>query len=156
IDHFEQVEEKRTGIGRNSMGVDADVLAQSTKGAYMNAQSTANQMTEAIARIFAETGMSSLYSSVHRLLMRHQDFPTRIKIGANWVEINPTEWQERANLTVSVGLGNSSKEEIRANLNTMAQAQVAMRAADPALVQAKNMYALFKRMQTELGLENED
>jgi hypothetical protein len=156
IDHFEQQQEKRTGVGRASQGLDADVLSQSTKGAYIAAQSSSNQMTEAIARIFAETGMSSLYSSVHRLLMRHQDYPTRFQLGANWVEVNPTEWQERANLTVSVGLGNSSKDEIRANLGAMANAQAAARGADPALIQSHNIFSLFKRMQSELGLENED
>lgn len=156
IDHFEQVQEKRTGVGRGSQGLDADVLSQSTKGAYIAAQASSNQMTEAVARIFAETGMSSLFSSIHRLLMRHQDYSSRFKLGANWVEVNPTEWQERANLTVSVGLGNSSKDEIRSNLNTVAQAQAAMRQADPALVQPKNIFALFKRMQAELGMENED
>lgn len=156
IDHFDMVRENRTGIGRNSMGVDADVLAQSTKGAYMDAKSSANQITEAIVRIFAETGMSSLYSSVHRLLMRHQDFPARVQLGANWVEVNPTEWQERANLTVSVGLGNSSKDEIRANLAAMATTMTAAREADPALIQTKNIHAFFKRTQSELGLENED
>lgn len=155
IDYVNQTLEKRTGIGRNSMGVDADVLAQSTKGAYMDAKSSANQMTEAIARIFAETGLSSLFSSLHRLLSRHQDFATRMKIGANWVEVNPTEWQERANLTVSVGLGNASKDEIRQNLLMMAQAQEKA-AMVPGLIQPKNVYALFRRMQTELGLENED
>lgn len=155
ISYFNDTLEKRTGIGRNSMGVDADVLAQSTKGAYIDAKSSANQMTEAVARIFAETGLSSLYSSLHRLLNRHQDFPTRMKIGANWAEVNPTEWQERANLTVSVGLGNASKEEIRNNLNMMAVAQEKA-AMVPGLIQPKNVYALFRRMQTELGLENED
>jgi hypothetical protein len=155
ISYFNDTLEKRTGIGRNSMGVDADVLAQSTKGAYMDAKASANQMTEAIARIFAETGLASLYSSLHRLLSRHQDFQTRIKLGANWVEVNPTEWQERANLSVSVGLGNASKEEVRQNLLMMAQAQEKA-ASVPGLIQPKNVFALFRRMQTELGLENED
>lgn len=156
IEYVSETFEKRTGVGRNSMGVDADVLAQSTKGAYMQAQSSANQMTEAIARIFAETGLGSLYSSIHKLLNHHQDFPTRIKIGANWVDVNPTEWQEREHLTVSVGLGNASKEEIRSNLGAMAQAQDQFAQQDPALFQAKNRYALFRRMQSELGFDAED
>jgi hypothetical protein len=156
IEYISQTFEKRTGVGRNSMGVDADVLAQSTKGAYMQAQSSANQMTEAIARIFSETGLGSLYSSIHRLLNHHQDFPARIKIGADWVDVNPTEWQEREHLTVSVGLGNSSKEEIRSNLGVMAQAQSQFAEQDPALFQSKNRYALFRRMQSELGFEAED
>lgn len=156
IEYISQTFEKRTGVGRNSMGVDADVLAQSTKGAYMQAQSSANQMTEAIARIFAETGLGPLYSSVHRLLNHHQDFPERIKLGANWVQINPTEWEERQHLTVSVGLGNASKEEIRANIGLMSQSQAQLREQDPALVQAKNLYAMFRRLQTEVGMEAED
>jgi len=155
ISYFNDTLEKRTGIGRNAMGVDADILAQTTKGAYMDAKASANQMTEAIARIFSETGLASLYSSLHRLLMRHQDFSARIKLGADWVEVNPTEWQERANLTVSVGLGNASKDEIRQNLGLMAQAQEKA-AQVPGLIQPKNVYSLFRRMQTELGLENED
>lgn len=154
IELFQGTLETRTGVGRMTQGVDADVLAQTTKGAYLDAKSSNNQMTEAICRIFAETGLSSLYSSIHRLLMRHQDFPTRFKLGADWVEVNPTEWQERANLTVSVGLGNSSKEEIRSNLGLMAQAQEKA-AQVPGLVQPKNVHALFRRFQIELGFEND-
>lgn len=156
IDYMDAVKETRTGVGRMTSGVDADVLAQSTKGAYVDAKSAANQRIEAIARIFAETGMSSLYSSLHRLLSRHQDWQTRFKLRNEWVEVNPTEWQERANMTVSVGLGNSSRDEVRQNLSLMAAAQEKLRSGDPGLVQSKNMYALFKRFQTEMGFENDE
>lgn len=154
IGYVDEVKETRTGVGRMSVGVDADVLAQSTKGAYMDAKGAANQRIEAIARIFAETGYSSLYTSAHRMLNRHQDWPTRFKLRNDWVTVNPTEWQERANLTVSVGLGNASKEEIRANLGVMAQAQEKA-AMVPGLVQPQNVFSLFRRFQTELGFENE-
>lgn len=154
IDYVDTVKETRTGVGRMTAGVDADVLAQSTKGAYIDAKSAAGQRIEAIARIFAETGLSSLYISLHRLLMRHQDWGTREKLRGEWVPVNPTEWMERANLTVSVGLGNASREEVRANLGLMAQAQEKAGAV-PGLVQPKNVYALFRRLQTELGFEND-
>lgn len=152
IDYVAQTLEKRTGVGRMTSGVDADVLAQSTKGAYTDAKSAANQRIEAIARIFAETGLASLYSSLHRLLSRHQDWQTRFKLKSQWVTVNPTEWQERANMTVSVGLGNSSRDEVRANLQMMALAQEKA-AAMPGLIQPQNVYELFARMQTELGFE---
>jgi hypothetical protein len=156
IDYMDAVKETRTGVGRMTSGVDADVLAQSTKGAYTDAKSAANQRIEAIARIFAETGLSSLYSSLHRLLSRHQDWQARFKLKSEWVEVNPTEWQERANMTVSVGLGNSSRDELRQNLSLMATAQEKLRAGDPGLVQSNNMYALFRRFQTEMGFENDE
>lgn len=155
IAHVQAIRERRTGVGDMTTGVDADVLAKSTKGAYMDAKGAANQRIEAIARIFAETGLSSLYASMHRMLSKHQDWPARFRLRDQWVEVNPTEWMERANLTVSVGLGTAAKEEVRANLGVMAQAQT-QAAAMPGLIQPKNVYALFRRMQTELGFEAED
>jgi hypothetical protein len=155
ISYIDQVKQTRTGVGDLTTGVDADVLAQSTKGAYTDARGAANQRIEAICRIFAETGYSALYSSLHRLLMRHQNWPERFKLKDQWVSVNPTEWQERANLTVSVGLGNASKDEVRQNLMLMGQGQQAA-AMVPGLIQPTNVYALFRRMQVELGFENED
>lgn len=154
IDYVDTVKETRTGVGRLTQGVDADVLAQSTKGAYQDARGSANQRIEAIARIFAETGLSSLFRSLHGLLTRHQDWPTKFKLRNDWVETNPAEWQERTDLTVSVGLGNASKEEIRANLQLMAIAQEKAGMV-PGLIQPTNVFSLFRRMQTELGFENE-
>lgn len=155
IGYIDQAKQTRSGVGDLTTGVDADVLAQSTKGAYTDARGAANQRLKAIARIFAETGYSSLFSSLHRLLLRHQDWSTKFKLKDQWVDVNPTEWQERANLTVSVGTGNASNEEVRQNLMLMAQAQTAA-AQVPGLVQPRNVYALFRRMQSQLGFENED
>lgn len=154
IEYNDQVVERRTGVGRHSMGLDADVLADSTKGAYMDAVRTANQRIESMARIMAETGFASLMSGIHRDLRRNQDWPTKFKLRNDWVETNPAEWDERTDLTVSVGLGNASKEEIRANLGLMGQAQEKA-AQVPGLIQPTNVFALFRRMQTELGFENE-
>jgi hypothetical protein len=155
IDYFDTVKETRTGVGRGTNGVDADVLAQSTKGAFQMARSDSNQRIEAIARIFAETGMASLYNSLHSLLRRHQDWPTKFKLRNDWVQTNPADWSERTDLSVSVGLGNASKEEIRANLSLMGQAQQ-QAAQIPGLIQPTNVFSLFARMQTELGFENEN
>jgi hypothetical protein len=156
IDYFDRVRDKRTGSTAMETGSDADVLASTTKGAYMDARAAAGQRIEAIARIFAETGLSDLYKSLHRLLARHQDWPERFRLRNTWVtqKIPPTEWQERDHLTVAVGLGNAGAQEIRANLGLMAQAQEKA-AAVPGLIQPQNVFALFRRMQSELGFENE-
>lgn len=155
ISHVAQMREMRSGVGAHATGVDADVLAKSTKGAYMDASAKASQRIEAIARIFAETGLSSLYASMHKVLLKNQDWQTRFKLRDQWVTVNPTEWRERASLTVSVGLGTAGREEVRANLALMAQAQI-QAAAVPGLIQPKNVYSLFRRLQTELGFESED
>jgi hypothetical protein len=153
IQYFSEVRENRAGVGRMTAGLDADTLARSTKGAYINAQTTSSQRIEMIARILGETGISSLYASMHRLSMRHQDWMTHEKLAGEWVAINPTEWKERANMTVSVGLGASNKEELKTNLQVMATAQ-SQAAQVPGLIQPKNVYALFREMQTVLGFES--
>lgn len=157
IQHFDDVQDKRTGSTAFQVGADADVLAQSTKGAYLDARGAANQRIEAIARIFAETGLADLFRSVHKLLRENQDWAERFRLRNKWVvqKIPPTEWNDRADLTVAVGLGNAGAEEVRANLGLMGAAQEKAGVV-PGLIQARNVYALFRRMQTELGFENED
>lgn len=155
ISHFDAMRDRRTGVGAMATGVEADVLAKSTKGAYMDASAKANQRIEAIARIFAETGLGSLFQSMHKMLLKHQNWPERFQLKDQWLEVNPTEWRERANLTVSVGLGTAAKEEVRANLGLMAQTQEKA-ASVPGLIQPKNVFALFRRIQVELGFETED
>lgn len=155
ISHFDAMRDRRTGVGAMATGVDADVLSRSTKGAYMDASAKANQRIEAIARIFAETGLASLYQSMHKMLLKHQNWPERFRLKDQWLDVNPTEWRERTNLTVSVGLGTAAKEEVRSNLELMAIAQEKA-AAVPGLVQPKNVFALFRRVQVELGFETDD
>lgn len=152
IDYFGTIMEKRTGVGRITSGVDADVLAQSTKGAYVDAKSAANQRIEMVARIFAETFMKGLVKSIHKMLMKHQDWPTQFKLKKDWVTVNPTEWEERTDTTVTIGLGNANREEIRNNLIFMGTAQERAGAV-PGLVQPKNVYNLFSRISTELGFD---
>lgn len=155
IQYFEDRTERSVGAGgRMQTGVDADVLAQSTKGAYMSAATAANQRIEAIARVMAETGFADLFSSVHRMLRKYQDWPIAFKQQDSWVQANPADWNERENLTVSVGLGTSSKEEVRANLGLIGQA-MQMVGQMPGLIQPRNVFAYFRRLQTELGFENE-
>lgn len=154
IEYVGQARTQRTGVGALTNGTDATVLADSTKGAYMDAKGAANQRIEMTARIFAQTGLADLYKSMHKMLLKYQDWETKFQIRKKWVTVNPTEWMERAHLTVSVGSGTASHEEKRNNLMLMKQAQQDA-AGIPGLVQPQNVYALVSRLQTELGFENE-
>jgi hypothetical protein len=86
-------------------GVDADVFAQSTKGAFQMARSDSNQRIEAIARIFAETGMAGFYNSLHSLvdddIRTGQPSSSCVTTG---FETNPADWNERTDLTCVGGL----------------------------------------------------
>lgn len=102
----------RTGVSKHAMGLDADTLAQSTMGAYLEAAGASSQRMEALIRTFAETGMAQLAQKVHRLMRAHQDIPLQMQLsGGKWVSINPREWAERKDVRPCVGIGNGSVRE---------------------------------------------
>lgn len=151
IDLVRQARDKRTGTGDMAAGLDADTLAKATKGAYIDAKTSSSQLTEAIATIFAHTGLASLYTSLHGMLRRNQDWAAHFKQGKEWVEVDPSQWLERDQLTVSVG--STTKEEVRQNLGVMAGAQTQLGTAFPGMIRPQNAFALFTEMQNQLGFE---
>lgn len=150
IQHFDEVRENRVGVGRMTSGLDADTLARSTKGAYVNAQTASSERIWMIAWILANSGVQSLYNSMRNLIMRYQHEPITEKQGKRWVPINPAEWPDRETMTVTPGA--ASKEEVGRNLATMATAQQ-QAAQIPGIVQPANVYALAMEFQANLGFE---
>lgn len=153
LDYLDSIKESRTGVGQSVMGLDADTLKKTTEGAARMALQQANSKVEMIARVFAETGVKDLALAVHELLLKHQDKPKIVKIKNEWVPVNPQEWKQRTDLTVSVGLGTGTQDEIRANLLMLADLQE--RAAQAGIVLPKNVYNLANKSANALGFKQE-
>ena len=66
---------------------------------------------EAVARIFAETGIKTLFLHIHELLQKHQDKEQVIKLRGTWVPISPSQWRTRMDMTVNIGLGIGTREQ---------------------------------------------
>ena len=110
LELIDNQKEGRSGITRNSMGLDADVLAKSTEGAFMGALEKADQRIEFIVRVFAETVFKSIFLKLHHLILSHGDTKW-MKLNGQWVLINPSEWKKREAMTVNVGLGLGNKNQ---------------------------------------------
>lgn len=151
LDYIDMVKEQRSGVGRNVMGLDADTLKKTTEGAADQALTQANQKIEMIARLFAETGVKSLALGVHELLIKHQDKQKQVKLRNTWVPVNPQEWKNRTDMTVNVGLGVGSIEEIQSKLLLMGQLQE--RAAQAGIVTPRNVYNLAEKISDNLGFK---
>lgn len=143
--------EMRTGIGKDTMGVDADALQDVTKGGQLAAMSAAAMKVELVARLLAE-GVKEVFTKIHKLLMRHQDKPMTLKLTNRWVDVNPADWRERTQVSVNVGLGSGNREEARANVILLGQAQAQL--APFGLVGPDEAYATFKKAVHLLGEEN--
>jgi len=78
---------------------------------------------ELISRIFADTGVTSLFKGILALICKYQNKERIIKVHNNFVPMNPREWNTEYNLTVNVGLGTGGKQEQLATMQMILQKQ---------------------------------
>lgn len=109
IEHISTMGEARTGIVRNAQGLKPDTLHDTAKGA-MALMTAAQKRVRLIARIFAETGVKDLFLGVHALIRQNATGPAKARLRGKWVEVDPSQWAERNDMTIEVGLGASGRE----------------------------------------------
>lgn len=146
LEMLDGMKEGRTGVSRHTMGLDADTLAQATKGAFMGALEQANQRIETVARVFAETGVKGLFRKLHAQIIMHQDKPRVVKMRGKYVTVNPSEWRERTDMTVMVGLGTGNKGELVQKLMMIAEKQEQHLLNGSPMVSLKNLYNTYARI----------
>jgi len=111
LEYFDQVQQKRTGVSDAQQGLDPNVLANVTAAAVAAVTSAQQGKMELIARIFAETGVKSLFKGILQLVCKYQDKPTIIRMRGKFVEMDPREWSNQYDVSISVGLGTGTKQE---------------------------------------------
>lgn len=151
LGYMDQLRANRTGVGKGTMGLDADELQNVTKGGQLAALSAAALIVELIARMLAE-GCKGIFQKIHGELLRNQDKPLQFKIRGKWTEVDPASWRERTAVTPNVGLGSGNREELRANVQLLAAAQ--MQIAQMGLVGPQQAFEAFKVMCEALGFNN--
>lgn len=149
--YLDQLRSNRTGIGKGTMGLDADELQNVTKGGQLASMSAAALIVELMARMLAE-GCKGIFSKIRSELIRNQDKPMQFKIRGKWVEIDPSSWRRSRSILPNVGLGSGNREELRANVMALAQAQMPL--GQMGLVGPKQAYEAFKVMCEALGFPN--
>ena len=111
LEYLDGLQAKRSGVSEASQGLDPNILQNVTATAVSAMSNAAGGKIELIARIFADTGVSSLMKGILHLLCKYQDKERIIKVNNKYVPMNPREWDTQYNVTVNVGLGTGSKQE---------------------------------------------
>lgn len=116
FEYLDGVQAKRTGVSDMQQGLDPSILQNTTATAVaaMTQQSTGK--LELMARIFAETGVKSLFKGILHLLCKYQDRELTVRLRNQWVQFDPREWSNQYNVTINVGLGNGNRQEQIATL----------------------------------------
>jgi hypothetical protein len=157
LEYLDTVRETRTGVTRYSQGLDADALNKTATG--VNTLMSQSQMRmELIARVFAETGIKDLFRRIFELTVKYQNKERVVELNNKFVAVSPTEWKNRYNISINVGLGAGSKDQQIVMLNNILQKQLQafqlQGNKEYPMVTLKNIYNSLAKIIEEAGLKN--
>jgi hypothetical protein len=157
LEYLDTVRETRTGVTRYSQGLEADSLNKTATG--VNTLMSQSQMRmELIARVFAETGIKDLFRRIFELTVKYQNKERIVELNNQFVPVSPTEWKNRYNISITVGLGAGSKDQQIIMLNNILQKQLQafqlQGNKEYPMVTLKNIYNSLAKIIEEAGLKN--
>jgi hypothetical protein len=159
LEYLDTVRESRTGVTRYNQGLDADSLNKTATG--VNALMSQSQMRmELVARVFAETGIKDLFKKIFELTCKYQDKERIVELNNEFVPVRPTEWRNRYNITISVGLGTGSSDQQVVIMNSILERQLQafqlQGGQEYPMVSLKNIYNSLSKIVENAGLKNVD
>lgn len=157
LDRLEADRGKRTGVTDRSRGLDANTLHSNQAASSVNQLMTAaEQQIDLIARMFAETGVKRLFTLLHDFAIKYQDQEEVFQLRGKFVNVNPSSWRERYDLTVEVGIGNMNKDQQLAHILRMFEMaqNVVSNGGLGVLVSEKNLYNMLKELTLNAGYKD--
>ena len=111
LEYMDAVQAKRTGVNDAQQGLDPDILSNVTAAAVAAMMKSNSGKLELIARIFAETGVKSLFRGILHLLGKYQDKPKIVRMRGKYVQFDPRTWANEYDVSVNVGLGSGDRDQ---------------------------------------------
>jgi hypothetical protein len=157
LDYWDKLKSGRTGVNPATQGLPADILkSHVTQGAVQGALSNAQGRVELIARIFAETGVKSMFKAIYNLIQRYEDGKKVMRLNNSYYEVDPSSWIEDLDVTVEVGLGYGDQDVRLNNLSSYAGLIEKIAQQTDNIVSPDNIYNLAKEIGTEMGIKDTD
>lgn len=142
--------ESRTGVTRQSQGINPDVLNKTASGLAMNL-AQAQQIELYVTRNFAEFIVAPMFAKRYRLLRKYGQ-PFRMKIEGKYRTINPARWPEDIDMQINVGLGTGNKDQKLAARMQLFEIQQGIVAAGGRIVGEEQVYQNLRGFVQDTGL----
>jgi len=155
LEFLEAKQEARTGVTRYNQGLDANTLNKTATG-INTITGYARQRQELIARNAAEQLVAGIFKSILELVCKHQQAPRVIRLRNKWVQMDPREWNDQMDVTVTVGLGTGNKDQQLAHLTMILQFQQAIMdklGPQNPLCSLDNVYNTLEKICENAGLK---
>src|SRR5450756_2032678 len=114
--------ETRSGLSRQSQGIDADALQNQSATAVAQVFSASQMRIKLIARIMAE-GVRDIFSLLHSTIRKHGQQQQTVRLRNARINIDPRDWKARDDMTINVGLGSGGKAQQFAQTMAIANVQ---------------------------------
>jgi hypothetical protein len=142
LEYFDTMKQNRVGARDFGQAVDPNALNAKAHTAELVA-SAAQERINLMARILAETVVKQMFWKILELISKHQTQPQIVRLRNEWVQIDPREWRDRFNMTVTVGLGTGSQQAVVNNVNALAGIMAGMvKLGYGRVVSEENVYYL--------------
>ena len=151
LDYIQQMRENRTGVSRNSQGLDPDALNTTATGKQID-QASAMQRIELIARIVAELLVKPAFCGILKLLTEGGMEKLAFRLRDQFVEYDPNEWRDWYDMTINVGLGSGDATQKMQALQMIAQNQMALMGM--GLATPDNVYYTQSKMTEAAGFKD--
>lgn len=152
IQYIDDSAESRTGVTKYTQGLDANHLNKTASG-IQQISNMAQERVMLIARIMAETGVKEIFWLVHSLIRKHQKKPDVIRLRNEWVTVDPRSWVRRYDMSISVGLGTSSKDQQLAHLANIYQMQMGALQIGLPIITPMNIYETMRQIAVNAGFK---
>ena len=152
LEYASTMGELRTGVVRNAQGLNPDTLHDTAKGA-MALMTMAQKRVRMIARILAETLVKGWFLDLHALSRKHATRAEKIHLRGKWVDVNPSEFGDRSDMVIEVGVGAGGKEMELAALSKILEMQKEILINNGPVASWQNAYNALKRFCERAGFK---
>jgi hypothetical protein len=148
--------ETKTGVSKQSQGIDANALQNQSATAVAQVFSSSQMRMKLIARIIAE-GVKDMFSLLHGTIRKHGQEKQTVRLRNKWVPVDPRQWKTRSDMTIHVGLGTGGKAQMFAQIMALANVQKEMLAGGKAnLVDDQALFNTASELVKIMGYKNPD
>ena len=148
--------EVRTGLSRQSQGIDANALQNQSATAVAQTFSASQMRIKLIARIMAE-GVRDIFALLHGAIRKHGQQQQTVRLRNAWVNVDPRGWKTRDDMTINVGLGSGGKAQQFAQVMALANIQKELIAGGKInLVGDRELYNTAAELTKIMGHKNPD
>lgn len=154
IQLLDDSKEQATGVSRLSQGINKDAVSKQNSSDMINGLvNLSQQRQKTIARNLAELCLKPLFLYIYKLVLENEDKQSVIEVAGDYVDVSPSEWVERKDVTVQFTIGYQEADREANELRAVYQEM----AADPVLAQGfgyDKRFALYQKILEKKGIKD--